>query len=157
MQKIADFMAEHGVTLSKVAVKRHFDTHFPVRDEVAKRYAEQSEAVLQEAVEKRLSDLELLDSMIERAYRMNALADDHIKEAVSTEYPVTLKNGRPMLDAEYKPVMRKGVPAKQMVDLFNGSMAEFRQALKLKAELLGESNGDAPIKIMFVDDLDDDS
>jgi hypothetical protein len=148
LQQIVDYLAEHGVTISKPAVKRHFDVHFPVRDEVARRYAEQSEAVLQEAVEKRLSDLEMLDAMIERGYRMVALAEQHIKEAVTTEYPVLLKNGRPMLDAEYKPVMRKGVPAKQMVDLFNGSMAEVRQAIKLKAELLGDKDPDGTTTIV---------
>jgi len=138
LAEIAVWLKQRGQSVSKAAVHRHFMEHFPVREEVARRYVEQSRAVMEEAVQRRLSELEILDAMIERGYRMHLLAADHIEEAVTKEFPVLLKNGKPLLDGEFKPVMRKGVPAKQMVDLFTGSISEVRQAIKLKTELLGE-------------------
>lgn len=152
---IVAFMKQHGESISKTAVHRHFVEHFPVKQEAAKRYAEQSQTVLTEAVDKRLTDVEMLDELIARSMRMNAAAMDHISESLNTDYPVLLKNGKPLLDAEYKPVMRKGVPAKQMVELFNGTAAEVRQALRTKDDLIGDGENDKPTRVMIVDDLDE--
>lgn len=160
-QQIVDFLAGHGVSLSKPAVKRHFDTHFTPKDEAAKRYYEESEAVMQQAVGKRLSDLEMLDATIERNYRLHMLATDMVAESLTQEQPVFLKNGRPALDPEtYEPIKRKIPPARSVVDLLSGTASEIRQAIKVKQELLGEDSTSAIAEAMAAlwgDTHDDDS
>lgn len=152
---IAEFLRGKGESVSKASVRRHFVEHFPVKQEAAKRYAEQSQTVMTGAIEKRLTDVEMLDELIARSMRMNAAAMKHIDESLNTEYPMLMKNGKPLLDAEYKPVMRKGIPAKQMVDLFNGTASEVRQALKTKDDLIGDDGDDKPTRVVIVDDLDE--
>lgn len=159
LQQIADFLAKHGITLSKAGVKRHFDTHFAPRDETAKRYYEKSVEVMEVAVDNRLTDLEMLDAVMGRQYRLHTLATESIEESMTTEFPVMLRNGNPLLDPdnEFKPVKRKFPPAKQIVDLVNGSASEIRQALKLKAELLGDKDPDGSKIIVIGAEDDDDS
>lgn len=140
LKQIVDFLGDHGLTLSKPAVKRHFDTHFAPKDEAAERYFKESEAVMHEAVEKRLTDLQMLDAVIERNYRLHALAADNAESSLTTDRPVILRNGKPLLDPDndYKPIKSKLPPAKPVVDLVTGAASELRQAIKLKAELLGD-------------------
>jgi hypothetical protein len=158
LQKIVDFMAEHGVTLSKPAVKRHFDTHFAPREEAAKRYYEQSEAVMRQAVEKRLSDLEMLDATIERNYRLHILASESIEESLTKEEPVVNMYGKVIKDPETgQPLMQKPGPSKPMVDLLSSTSSELRQAIKLKAELLGETETDELTIKVSLPGLDEDA
>lgn len=159
LRSISSWLKSQGVDASVESVRKHMANHFPIREEAAQRYAEQSESVMSQAVEKRLGDLQMLDSVIERQYRMHKLAEDSINESLTTEYPIMLKNGKPLLDPDndYKPMTRKYPPAKQMVDLFNGAASELRQAIKLKAELLGDKDPDGTvIKVMLPGDTDDD-
>lgn len=117
-KQIVDFLAEHGVTLSKPAVKRHFDTHFAPRNEAAKRYYEESQTVHEQAVRKRLTDLEMLDATIQANFELHQGAKAWLEERIH-DGGVYMK-------------------AKPMVDLLTGTASELRQAIKLKAELLGE-------------------
>jgi hypothetical protein len=147
---ISAWLKSQDVDVSAESVRKHMANHFPIREEAAQRYAEQSESVMSEAVDKRLNDLQMLDSVIERQYRMHTLAGESIDESLTTEFPVILKNGKPLLDPDndYNPVKRKFPPAKQMVDLFNGAAAEIRQSIKLKAELLGDKDPDGATTII---------
>lgn len=158
LQQIVDFLAKKGLSVSKPGVKNHFDTHFAPKDEAAKRYFAESETIMEQAVEKRLTDLQMLDATIQSNFELHQGAVVSIKESLSKEFPVILSNGKPMLDPDndFKPVMRKFPPSKPMVDLLNGTAAEIRQAIKLKTELLGDSD-ENPLKVMIVDDIDDDS
>ncbi len=156
LQQVVDFLAKHDVTLSKAGVKRHFDTHFAPKDEAAQRYFEQSENVMEHAVVKRLTDLEMLDSVIERNYRLNALATENIEESFTTDHQVFLKNGRPAIDPEtFEPIKRKYPPAKPIVELLTGTASEIRQAVKLKKDMLDPSE-EKVLSVRFVDDIDDD-
>jgi len=149
LQQVVDFLSGHDVSISKASVRRHFDTHFAPREEAAKRYHEQSAEVMNDAVEKRLTDLQMLDATIKRNYRLHVLATDSVEESLTTEHPVMLKNGKPLLDPDndYKPVTRKFPPPKPIVDLVSGTGAEIRQALKLKAELVGDKQPDGSVSI----------
>lgn len=135
LQQIADHLSSRGVALSKAAVKRHLDTHFAPKTEAAKRYYEESKNTMELAVNKRLDQLRMLDELIERNYRLHAGAANWAEEQ-----------------------LRKGgvfMESKPMIDLLNGASSEFRQAVKLRAELLGETD-DNTIRVQFIDDLDDD-
>jgi hypothetical protein len=118
LQQIVDFLAKHDITLSKAGVKRHFDTHFAPKEEAARRYYEQSEAVMQQAVQRRLTDLEMLDATIQANFELHQGAKSWLMERV--------KQGGVYMEA------------KPMVDLLTGAASEVRQAIKLKAELLGD-------------------
>ncbi|MFB5192665.1 hypothetical protein [Alicyclobacillus fastidiosus] len=135
LQQVVNFLAEHGVTLSKVSVKRHFDTHFAPKEEAAKRYYEESQQAMDTAVDKRVEQLHMLDEMIARNYRLHVGASNWAEEQMS--------KGGIFMDA------------KPMVDLLTGTASEFRQALKLRADLLGESQDDS-VKVMFVNEPTDD-
>lgn len=135
LQQIADFLAEHGVTLAKTSVKRHFDVHFAPKEEAAKRYYEESQQTMDTAVDKRVEQLRMLDDMIVRNYQLHVGASNWAQDRME-------KGG---IFMEFKP----------MVDLITGAASEFRQALKLRADLLGESDGDAA-KVMFVNEPTDD-
>jgi len=119
LQQVADFLSGHDVSISKASVRRHFDTHFAPKDEAAERYFKESETVMHEAVEKRLTDLQMLDATIERNYRLHALATENIEESLTVPQPIILKGGKPLLDPknDYAPVTRIFGPGKPMVDL----------------------------------------
>lgn len=137
LKRIVDFLSGHGVTLSRPSVKRHFDTHFAPKETAAKLYYEQSKQAMDKAVDRRVEQLKMLDEMIERNNRL------HIGATVWAEKQMK-DNGAIYMDA------------KPMVDLITGTSSEFRQALKLRAELLGETD-DGPARVVIVDDLEDDS
>lgn len=136
LQQVTDFLTNHNVSISKASVRRHFDTHFAPKDEAAKRYHEQSNQLMEEAVEKRLTDLQLLDATIQSNYELHQGAKSWLKQRV-----------------EHEGVF---MDAKPMVDLLTGTSSEIRQAIKLKSELLGE-DPDKPTRVMIVDDFDDES
>jgi hypothetical protein len=150
LRQLVDFLADHGVTLSKPSVKRHFDTHFAPKDEAAKQYYEKSEVVMQEAVEKRLTDLQMLDSSIERSFRLQALASDTIERHLTEDVLViSKKTGRPVLHPEtMEPLKQYIPPPKATVDLYAAVTGEIRQTLKLKAEILGDKDPDGAVTII---------
>lgn len=135
-QQIADFLAGHGVSISKASVRRHFDTHFAPKEEAAKRYYEESQAAMEHAVDRRIEQLNMLDDMIARNNRLHIGASKWAEKRMED-------GGAVYMDT------------KPMIDLLTGTASEFRQALKLRAELLGEVE-DSPIKVQFVDDVTDD-
>ena len=117
LQQVVDYLAGYGVALSKPAVKRHFDAHFAPREEAAKRYAEKSAAVMEQAVEKRLTDLEMLDNMILANYGLHAASLSWARDAVHD---------------------RAKLP-QALVQLITGLSSETRQAMKAQLEILGEN------------------
>jgi len=150
LRQVVDFLASHGVTLSKPSVKRHFDTHFAPKDEAAKQYYEKSEVVMQEAVDKRLTDLQMLDSSIERSFRLQALASDTIERHLTEDVLViSKKTGRPVLHPEtMEPLKQRIAPPKATVDLYAAVTGEVRQTLKLKVEILGDKDPEGTTKII---------
>lgn len=135
LQQIVTFLSGHGVSLSKPAVKRHFYTHFAPKEEAAKCYYGQSQMTMETAVDRRVEQLNMLDDMIARNYRLNKRASEWSEQQID--------NGGIFMEA------------KPMVDLLNGTASEFRQALKLRAELLGETD-EGPARVVIVDDLEGD-
>ncbi|GEO28133.1 hypothetical protein ACOALA_08430 [Alicyclobacillus acidoterrestris] len=136
LQQVVDFLAKHDVSISKASVRRHFDTHFAPKEEAAKRYYEESQTIMQNAVDKRLTDLQMLDATIQSNFELHQGAKSWLMRNV--------EGGGVFMEA------------KPMVDLLTGTASEIRQALKLKHDLLGD-NDEKAISVRFVDDLDDDS
>jgi len=135
---IQQWLKERGLSVSVPSIKNHFDEHFPVRQEAAERYYQKSREVFEEAVEKRLSDLEMLDKVIARNYRLHQIAARMAEEAMTTPRPVITKYG-PLRDEKTGEIVKECMPPpKTVVELLNGTAAELRQAIKTKAELLGE-------------------
>lgn len=135
LQQVVDYLAKHDVSISKASVRRHFDTHFAPKEEAAKRYYEESQQAMETAVDKRVEQLHMLDEMIARNYRLHVGAANWAEEQMN--------KGGIFMDA------------KPMVDLLTGTASEFRQALKLRADLLGENQDDS-VKVMFVNEPTDD-
>lgn len=136
LQQVVDFLSAHDVSISKASVRRHFDTHFAPKEEAAKQYFAQSEQVMDTVVDKRVEQLRMLDDMIERNNRLHIGATRWVEKQ--------MENGGAVF-----------MEAKPMVDLLTGTASEFRQALKLRSDLLGEGE-DGPARVVIVDDLEDD-
>lgn len=146
LRAISNWLKEQGVDASVESVRKHMANHFGIREETAQRYYEQSESVMQHAVEKRLTDLQMLDATVERNYRLHTLAAEKIEESLTVEVPVVTMYGKVVTDPETeKPLMEKPGPTKPIVDLLTGSASEIRQAIKLKAELLGDKDPDGNV------------
>lgn len=113
---IQQWLKERGVKVSVAAIKNHFDEHFPVRQEAAERYYQKSREVFEEAVEKRLNEIEMLDRVMAVEYELHQATGAWLKELVE-------KRARlPMA----------------VVALHKETAAELRQAAKTKDELLGD-------------------
>jgi hypothetical protein len=87
------------------------------------------------------------------------LASESIEESLTKEEPVVNMYGKVIKDPETgQPLMHKPGPSKPMVDLLASSSAEIRQAIKLKADLLGESETDGiTIKVSLPQGMDEDA
>lgn len=108
-----------GEQIGAESLRRHFVNHADVQGLVAEKYAES--ATLQEIVAgKRLSDVQRLDEIIEaaheRAMRLGAAIDALVAEGKTA--PMSL------------------------VQAYSTSLSEHRQAIKQKADLLGEQPED---------------
>lgn len=113
---IQQWLKERGVKVSVAAIKNHFDEHFPVQKEAAERYYEQSKAVFEDAVEQRLSEIEMLDRVMAVEYELHQATGAWLKELVE----------------------RRARLPMAVVALHKETAAELRQAAKTKAELLGD-------------------
>lgn len=111
-------LADMGESISNPAIVRHFREHFDVQAEARDQY-EKSKAFLQEAVEKRLSDMEMLDEVIANNHQVNRQTTSWVKKLTK---------------------MGKRAPKLPMslVTLHEKTAAEMRQAIKTKLELLGD-------------------
>lgn len=113
---IQRWLKEHGLSVSVPSIKNHFDEHFPVQKEAAERYYEQSKAMFEEAVEQRLSEIEMLDRVAATEFELHQATGQWLTELVAE---------------------RKKLPM-ALVVLHEKTAGELRQAIKQKAELLGD-------------------
>jgi len=116
-------LAEMGESISNPAIGRHFREHFDVPAAVREQY-QQSQAVMQEAVEKRLSDLEILDSVIQGNHSLHQQARAWLTDIL-----------KPQEEPAERRVPR---PPMSLVALHEKTAAEIRQAMRTKLELLGD-------------------
>lgn len=113
---IQQWLKERGLSVSVPSIKNHFDEHFPVQKEAAERYYEQSKAVFEEAVEKRLNEIEMLDRVMVTEFELHQATGAWLAELVR---------------------QRARLPM-AVVALHKETAAELRQAAKTKDELLGD-------------------
>lgn len=118
---IAHWLASVGVSVSIESVRRHMHKHAGIADEVAKRYAEKAAAEAEKAVQRRLSDIEILDDIIESNHRLQKAAQLWAQDVLQ----------------------ERGKLPQPLVQLLQVTASEARQAMKTKRELLGESPVDA--------------
>jgi len=112
---IQQWLKERGVKVSVAAIKNHFDEHFPVQKEAAERYYEQSKAVFEDAVEQRLSEIEMLDRVMAVEYELHQATGAWLAELVKQRVRLPMA----------------------LVALHEKTASELRQAAKVKDELLG--------------------
>ena len=112
--------------ISHVAIRRHFLDHCNVRQEAAIQY-QASQMQLEQAAGQRVSEIQLIDQVIERSARLNAAAAKRIQE---------------YMDRDEK-------PPKALVDLYGVTAAELRQHAKAKQELLGETPADDLAEVLM--------
>ncbi len=118
-QRIADWLGEHGVIVSRVAVRSHFLNHADVKADARREYA-RAQGVGAAAVEKRVSDIERLDRSIE----LNAkIAEEYAESTLAA-----LKNGQKLSMAQ--------------VTAGTAAFSELRHAIQAKANLLGDTPQD---------------
>ena len=124
-----------GESISSVAIRNHFISHYNIQSAAKERYV-QSQMVMEVAIEKRLTDIEILDSMIQ---------DNNI-----------IRSG---LSAQIKDMGNKFSVPMPAVAMLNGVSAEICRAMKTKQDLLGESATDkvagaiGAIAEMKIDDI----
>jgi len=104
--------------ISHKSIWQHFNEHFDVRAEAREQY-QKSQAVMEKAVKKQLSDIEMLDSIARESYDLHKSAKEWLKQLVENKDKIP----------------------KSLVDLLAVTAGEVRQHLKTKAELLGDDPG----------------
>jgi hypothetical protein len=113
--EIATILKSLGESISSIAIRNHFISHYNIQSAAKERYI-QSQMVMEVAVEKRLSDIEILDSLIQ---------DNNIIHTGLRKQIADLGN-------------KFSVPM-PAVTMLNGVATEICRAMKTKQELLGES------------------
>jgi len=113
---IQQWLKERGLSVSVPSIKNHFDEHFPVQKEAAERYYEQSKAVFEDAVEQRLSEIEMLDRVMAVEYELHQATGAWLAELVKQRVRLPMA----------------------LVALHEKTASELRQAIKQRAELLGD-------------------
>ena len=121
LREIAKRLADLGLSVSHIAVRRHLIEHFDVKAEAKEQY-EKSKVTMQTQVEKRLSDLEMLDEVIQANHEIHLQTTGWMKRITSADH----ESPRPP------------APPLALVQLHKESAAEMRQAIKQKLELLGD-------------------
>lgn len=109
-----------GVEISDRALSAHFNNHYNVQTEAREQYHKSQEQIAQDASE-RLTDLQILDELIQ---------DNHV---IHAGLRAALKG---LVDEDK--ILSVPLPAVQM---FNGASAEICRAIKTKQEILGEDGG----------------
>lgn len=105
----------HGVKISHEAIRNHMAGHFDVKAEVRRQYA-QSQRQMDKLVEKRLNEIEMLDRVAATEFELHQATGQWLAELVAE---------------------RKKLPM-ALVVLHEKTAGELRQAIKQKAELLGD-------------------
>lgn len=106
---------EFQESIGHKSIWQHLREHFDVRTEARERY-QKSQVIMEKAVKKQLSDIEMLDSIARESYDLHKSAKEWLKELVEN----------------------KGRIPKSLVDLLSTTAGEVRQHLRAKAELLGD-------------------
>ena len=108
---------EFDEVISYKSIWQHLNEHFDVKSEAREQY-QKSQEQIQKAVQKQLSDIEMLDSIAQSNYELyqgvKAWLEEILKEKTKA-------------------------PPKSLVDLLSATASEVRQQFKQKQELLGES------------------
>ncbi len=108
----------YGEKISHQSIWLHMKEHFDVQAEAREQY-QKSQANMQKAAEKQLSDIEMLDSIAQESYDLHKSVKEWLRQLVEN---------------------KDRVP-KSLVDLLSVTAGEVRQHLKAKAELLGDDPG----------------
>lgn len=104
-----------GESISYRAISNHFVNHYNVQEEARERYHKSQEQITEDA-KTRLTDLQILDELIQDGHTIHKGISEQIKgNPTDVSLPV--------------------------VQLFNGSAAEICRAIKTKQEILGEDGG----------------
>lgn len=133
---IQQWLKERGVKVSVAAIKNHFDEHFPVRQEAAERYYQKSREVFEEAVEKRLSEIEMMERIAETQFVLQQATAAWLADLVE----------------------RRAKLPMSLVVLNEKAAGSVMQAAKTRAELLGEDPESAianALSALWEDDEED--
>lgn len=109
---------EFQESIGHKSIWQHLREHFDVKAEAREQY-QKSQANIEKAVEKQLSDIEMLDSIAQESYDLHKSAKEWLKQLVENKDKIP----------------------KSLVDLLATTAGEVRQHLKAKAELLGDDPG----------------
>jgi len=115
VREAARRIEEKGEKISHEAIRRHMIEHFDVKAEVREQY-QKSQQQYQRAVKKRLSDIEMLDATIADNYDLSQATTAWLKDLIEKRQKIPLS----------------------LVQLREKLQSEMRQAIKQKAELLGD-------------------
>lgn len=139
VREAARRLTEQGEKISHEAIRKHMLEHFDVKAEAREQY-QKSREQMQRLVEKRVSDIEMLDDIAYGSYELNRAARAWLHDLVRER--------------------NRKIP-KALVDLISTTAAEVRQHLKAKQELLGEDPAndiaDALRTLWGDDDADDET
>lgn len=108
-------LQEFGEKISHQSIWKHMNEHFDVKAEAREQY-QRSQAQMQQAVQKRLSDIEMLDALVQGNYELHQAAQAWVKDLIA----------------------QRGKIPKALVDLLAATAGEVRQQLKQKLAMLGE-------------------
>ena len=108
-------LADQGERVSHEAIRRHMQEHFDIKAEAREQY-QKSREQMDRFVKKRLSDLEMLDSLMQSNYELHMAGRSWVDEVVR----------------------QRGKLPQALVQLVTGTASEIRAAMKTKQEMLGE-------------------
>ncbi|ADQ06495.1 conserved hypothetical protein [Caldicellulosiruptor hydrothermalis 108] len=137
IREVTRRLAEKGEKISHEAIRRHIAEHFNVKDSVKEQY-KKSQEQFEKLVEKQLSDIEILDSIIQSNFELHRATGAWLKELVNQRSKVSLS----------------------LVQLHEKTASEIRQAMKTKQELLGNdplSNVADVLSVLWSEDDDANS
>ena len=112
---VGRLIEEYGEKISHQSIWKHMQEHFDIKAEAREQY-QKSRKQMDRFVKKRLSDLEILDNLMQSNYELHMAA-------------------RSWADEE---VRRRGKLPQALVQLVTGTASEIRAAMKTKQEMLGE-------------------
>jgi hypothetical protein len=115
--------SEFGEKISHVSLWNHFLEHYDVQSEVREQYY-QSQLNLENEAQERVSEIQILDDVVQGKYRLHQRLDRLIGNRLAG-----LEDGPP-IELPKLPL--------SYVSLYTGCASEIRQTLKQKQEMLGE-------------------
>jgi ATP-dependent Lon protease len=128
----AKLKEEYGEEISYKSIWQHLNEHFDVKAEVREQYRKSQEQY-QKVVEKRLSDLEMLDATIADNYELSQATTAWLKDLIEKRRKIPLS----------------------LVQLREKLQSEMRQAIKQKLELTGDdplNNVADALRLLWSDD-----